>query len=90
MILSFTPSLSLLDVNSNGSLVCDALGGPRLVITIRREDGSMVVNGTMGDDRLVYNFTANNNTFGNYTCSAAIDDMQISESALVVGMYRHR
>ena len=89
MILSFDPSLSLLDVNDSGSLVCNAMGGPRLVITIRREDGSMVANGTMGYDSLVYNFTADNNTFGNYICSAAIDDMQISESALVVGMYKH-
>ena len=86
MIMSFTPPQSLLNVNDDGSLVCDALGGPRLVITIQRE-GSTVATGTMGDDRLVYNFTAIDGTLGDYTCSAAIDNMEMSESVLVVGMY---
>ena len=86
IIMSFTPSLSLLNVTDNGSLICDALGGPRLVITIRGQGGIIVATGTMGDDRLVYNFTAADNTSGNYTCSATIDDMQMSESVLVVGV----
>ena len=86
MITSFTPLPQLLlDVNNTGSLGCDALGGPRLVITIER-DGIVVENGTMGNDRVVYNFTASNETFGNYTCTATIDDMQMNESMLVVGM----
>ena len=88
MITRFTPLPQLLlDVNDTGSLGCDAMGGPRLVITIQREDG-IVVTGAMGDERVVYNFTASNETFGNYTCTATIDDMQMNESMLVVGMCR--
>ena len=86
MITSFTPAPQLLlEVNESGSLVCNALGGPRLVITIER-DGSVFENGTMGDDIVEYNFMANNETFGNYTCTAMIDDMEMNESTLVVGM----
>ena len=86
IIMSFTPSLSLLNVSDTLSLVCDALGGPRLVIIIQR-DGTMVATGMMGDDRVVYNITASDDTFGNYTCIATIDDMEMSESVLVVGTY---
>ena len=85
--MSFTPFSQLfLNVDDDGSLICDALGGPRLVITILR-DGTVVENGIMGDSRVVYNFTASNNSFGNYTCIATIDDMEANESTLVVGMY---
>ena len=84
--LGFTPfSFLLLDVDDKGSLICDALSGPRLVITILR-DGTVVENGIMGESRVFYNFTASNSSFGTYTCIATIDDMEVNESTLVIGM----
>ena len=83
----FTSNITYyLYVNDTGNLRCDALGGPRLRLTIQREDGTIVATGAMGDNNLTYNFIAGNN-FGQYTCNAIIDDRQINESQLVVGTY---
>ena len=85
--ITTTPSFPLLlDVNDSACLICMGMGGPRLMLTWDR-DGSIVVNGAMGNDMLQYNFTANNNTFGTYNCIGAIDDMEVSESIDVVGTY---
>ena len=67
--------------------MCDALGGPRLILTIQRENGTSVATGAMGDNSLTYNFMSGSGIFGEYTCNADIDDRQITESVLVVGMY---
>ena len=75
----------LLIVSDAGSLTCMGMGGPRLELTWDR-DGTVVANGAMGNDVLQYNFTANNDTFGTYTCNATIDDMGMSQSVDVVGM----
>ena len=87
MITIFT-SPYFLYVNDTDNLMCDALGGPRLRLTIQREDGTIVATGAIGDNSLTYNFTAGNN-FGQYTCTAIIDDRQINESQLVAGMCKH-
>ena len=87
MILNFTASPHfLLYVNETSTLICDALGGPRLILMMQSEDDTVIAIGAMGDDRLVYNFTAGNN-FGVYTCNASIDDRQTTESELVGGTY---
>ena len=65
--------------------MCDALGGPRLRLTIRR-DGTSLATGEMGVNSLTYNISGSDN-FGNYTCNANIDDREITESVLVVGTY---
>ena len=65
--------------------MCDALGGPRLRLTIRR-DGTSLATGAMGVNSLTYNISGSDN-FGNYTCNANIDDREITESVLVVGTY---
>ena len=75
----------LLNVSDVASLMCMGMGGPRLVLTWDR-DSIAVVNGTMVDDTLQHSFTANNNTFGTYTCTATIDDMAMFQSVDVVGM----
>ena len=74
----------LLNVNDSDSLMCMGMGGPRLVLTWDR-DGEVVDTGMMGDDTLQHHLTADNDTFGNYTCTATIDDMNVSQSVEVVG-----
>ena len=76
----------LLNVNDSDSLMCMGMGGPRLVLTWDR-DGEVVVAGMMGDDTLQHHVTVDNDndTFGNYTCTATIDDMNVSQSVEVVG-----
>ena len=87
MITAITPSSPLLrSVNDNVSLTCMGMGGPRLVLTWEMAD-ARVANGAMGGDILQYNFTANNDTFGTYTCISTIDNMETSKSVDVVGMY---
>ena len=89
MIMDITSSPVLLNVSDDVSLTCMAMGGPRLVLTWNR-DGSVVTNGAMGLDILTHNITmAGDNDYGNYTCRATIDDMEMIESVLVVGMYTH-
>ena len=86
VITSFTASPLLLNVNDTGNLRCDALGGPRLRLTVRRGGDTVVATGAMGDNSLTYNFMPSDNSFGQYTCNANIDERQINESVLVVGM----
>ena len=88
MIIAITPSAPIsLNVNDNASITCMGMGGPRLVLTWDR-DGTIVANGAMGSDFLQHNFTANNDTFGTYTCISTIDNMEVSKSVHVVGMYK--
>ena len=74
----------LLTVRDTANLTCMGMGGPRLELTWDR-DGTVVANGTMGNGILQHGFTANNDTFGTYTCTATIDDMGISQSIYVAG-----
>lgn len=88
MITAITPSAPiLLTVNDSASLTCMGMGGPRLVLIWNR-DGIIVANGAVGSDILQHNFTANNDTFGIYTCISTIDNMEVSKSVNVVGMYK--
>lgn len=48
-------------------------------------NGDVVINGERGNGILEHRFTANDDTFDNYTCTATIDDMSISQSVAVVG-----
>ena len=84
-----TPSpFLLLNVNDIANLICMGMGGPRLVLTWERDGIITVANGMMGGDTLQHNFTVTNDNFGNYTCNAVIDNMQTSDSVIVVGMYK--
>ena len=89
VITSFTASPLLLIVNDTGNLTCVAQGGPRLRLTIQRGGSTIVATGAMGDNSLMYNFIPSDDNFGQYTCNAIIDDRQINESVLVVGMYKY-
>lgn len=89
MVTDVTLSPPLLNVNDRANLTCMGLGGPRLVLTWWSEDGSIVATGTRGTDVLVYNFTADKDKFGKYTCTATIDDMQMTGSLFVVGECQH-
>ena len=85
--VTITPSfLLLLDVNDATHVTCMGMGGPRLMLTLDK-DGAVVADRAVGNDALQYNFIANNYTFGTYTCTAAIDDMEVSQSVDVVGTY---
>ena len=92
-MVNINPSSPILvDVSTNTSfnLTCMAMGGPRLVLTWEKDDMTLM-NGTMGSDTLVYNVMLSssngNDVLGNYTCRSTIDDMSITDSVLVVGMY---
>lgn len=88
MIMDITLSPVLLNVSDSASLTCMAMGGPRLVLTWRRRDGTVVTTGKMGLDTLTHNITiTSDDDFGNYTCNAVIDGMEMIQSVLVVGMY---
>ena len=87
-VVSVTSSPSaplLLTVNDSATLTCMGMSGPRLVLIWDR-DGATVIDGDLGNDTLEYSFTADNETFGNYTCTATIDDMNATESVEVIGM----
>ena len=85
MVTITPPLILLLNVSDSTMLTCIGLGGPRLVLTWEK-DNITIKTGEIGNDVLQLNFTANIDNFGNYTCNAIIDDMQISQSLLVVGM----
>ena len=86
-VVTITPSfLLLLNVNDVATLICVGMGGPRLMLTWDK-DGVIVADGKMGDDIVQYNFVGNNINFGTYSCTAAIDDLEVSQSVDVVGTY---
>jgi len=83
---SMLSSVLLLNFSNSANLTCKAMGGPRLLLEWIR-NGNNVTSGEMGDDVLTYTITMANGDFGNYTCQATIDDMMMTQSVLVVGMY---
>ena len=65
------------------NLTCTAMGGPRLVLSWLR-NGIEVAGGKMGNFTLTFSLSLFDSCdFGNYTCTATIDDMQQSSTVLV-------
>ena len=86
VVIIMQSSPLLLIVRDTANLTCMGMSGPRLELTWDR-DGTVVANGTMGNGILQHGFTANNDTFGTYTCTDTIDDMgYLNQYMLLVGV----
>ena len=80
-ILPISPILT--QVGDLINLTCTAIGGPRLVLSWLR-NGTEVASGQMGINTLTFSLNLFDTCdFGNYTCTATIDDMQQSSTVLV-------
>ena len=84
VILTLLPvSPILTQVGDTINLTCRGLGGPRLVLSWLK-NSSEVASGQMGMTSLTFSLDLFDGCdFGNYTCTATIDDMQQSSTVLV-------
>lgn len=79
-----SPTLILLQVHNSTTLMCEAFGGPRLIIRWLKEN-QIVMSGQIGRTSLAYTIE-NANVFddGNYTCVAVIDGTQVNSTEVNV------
>ena len=90
-----TPSIAsipmtplLLQAFSSTVLTCNALGGPRLIISWYREN-QLLLSGQIGDTSLTYDISnANITDIGDYTCVAVVNDRHINSTVInILGKY---
>ena len=79
-----TPALVLLEVGNSSILMCEAYGGPRLVIKWLRGN-EVVMLGQTGETGLSYTIQSSDvNDDGNYTCVAVVDGIQVNSTNINV------
>ena len=79
-----TPALVLLEVGNSSIFMCEAFGGPRLVIKWLRGN-EVVMLGQTGETGLSYTIqSADVNDDGNYTCVAVVDGVQVNSTNINV------
>ena len=82
-ITTIIPMTSLLlQAFTSTTIMCEAQGGPRLIIRWYRGN-KLILSGQIGNTTLSYNISSVNVTDnGDYTCVAGIDDYEVNSTSI--------